>query len=260
MTEPVDISNVKAEGKQAGRSRKKPDDMNGKAKAHQRYYATLRNADGEPILDGKGAPKKVMVPGATTVLGVMAKGYLVGWANRLGLEGIDSNKYRDEAAEIGTLAHYLIQCDLTGEKANLEHFTPYQRKRAQFAVANWLEWRKGKEIVPTLVEGRLVSDLYRFGGTVDFYGTVDGVWTLLDFKTSESVYLEHKVQATSYTKLLIESGARVQQAVVIRLGRGVDDTLETHKLGREAMSRYWRVFELCLELYRLQKELKGKGD
>ena len=257
---PLDLSTVKATGHTKRTSAKKEDDLNGKAKAHQRYYAAVLDADGAPVLDAKGAPKRVMVPGATTVLGVMNKGYLVPWANRLGLEGIDSDKYRNETASIGTLAHYLVQCDLTGETPNLEHYTPYQMERAAFAFVNWQEWRKGKEVVPSLVEGRLQSNNYRYGGTVDFYGTVDDAWTLLDFKTSEAIYLEHKVQVTSYTKLLIESARRVQKVIIIRLGRGVDDTLETHELGLEAMKRYWQVFEHCLALYRLQKEIRGKGE
>ena len=48
------------------------------------------------------------VPGVTTVLGILNKPALVKWANNLGLQGIDSNKYRDEMADIGTLAHQMI--------------------------------------------------------------------------------------------------------------------------------------------------------
>lgn len=47
---------------------------------------------------------KVLVPGVTTITNLLNKPYLIKWANDLGLEGIDSTKYRDEAADIGTLA------------------------------------------------------------------------------------------------------------------------------------------------------------
>jgi hypothetical protein len=239
----------------AGTGPKKTDDLGGKAKAHQRYYVT----DPSGAKNKDGSTKKIIVPGATTVLGVMGKSSLTGWANRLGLEGIDSNKYRDEMADIGSCAHYLVECQLKGETPDLQHFTAYQIKRAQHAFANWESWRKGKRIEPELIEGRLVSEKYRYGGTVDLYGLVDGERTLIDFKTSENIYLEHRVQTTSYVRLLIENGRPVRKAIVIRLGRGIDDTLEVHYLGQEILPLYWKLFEHCLDIYELQKAIK-KGE
>lgn len=53
-------------------------------KAHTRYY----------LSDG------TLVPGATTVTGLLNKPALVKWANNLGLQGIDSSKYVDKAARV----------------------------------------------------------------------------------------------------------------------------------------------------------------
>jgi len=64
-----------------------------RAKAHQRY----RTSDG------------TIVPGVTTVIGILNKPALVKWANDLGLRGIDSASYVDETARIGTLAHEMVQ-------------------------------------------------------------------------------------------------------------------------------------------------------
>src|SRR5690349_1150250 len=87
--------------KSAEPKRNKKADMGDKVKAHQRYYAD----DGE------------MLAGATTVIGVLGLGKdrLIGWANRLGLEGTDSTKYKEEAAASGTCLHYLVECYMTGE-------------------------------------------------------------------------------------------------------------------------------------------------
>ena len=54
------------------------------SKAHTRYY----------LQDG------TLVPGATTVTGLLNKPALVKWANNLGLQGIDSSKYVDKAARV----------------------------------------------------------------------------------------------------------------------------------------------------------------
>ena len=49
------------------------------------------------------------VPSVTTYLKVLDKSnYLVPWANKLGMAGIDSTKYRDEKARIGSLPLSLI--------------------------------------------------------------------------------------------------------------------------------------------------------
>ena len=59
------------------------------SRAHTRYYTT----------DG------TLVPGSTTITGLLNKPALVKWANNLGLQGIDSSKYVDKAARVGTLIH-----------------------------------------------------------------------------------------------------------------------------------------------------------
>ena len=65
------------------------------------------------------------VPGATTITGLLNKPYLITWANKLGLEGVDSTKYRDEAASVGTLAHAMIQAHLEGEKLDYDEYSPH---------------------------------------------------------------------------------------------------------------------------------------
>src|SRR5439155_21898181 len=57
-------------------------DFGDKVKAHVRYYTS----------------KGEQVPGVTTILSVLNKPALVSWANRMGLQGIDTHKYVDEAA------------------------------------------------------------------------------------------------------------------------------------------------------------------
>ncbi|MBR3805105.1 MAG: hypothetical protein IKJ14_07150 [Clostridia bacterium] len=83
------------------------DKLKSMSKAHTRYY------------DSTGA----VVPGATTITGLLNKPALVLWANRLGLEGIDSTKYVDKAAKIGTLIHYLVECHITKQTPDLTDFT-----------------------------------------------------------------------------------------------------------------------------------------
>ena len=242
--EMIDLSTVKAEGK-AKRTPKAKDDFGAKVKAHQRYYTS----DGE------------MVPGATTILNVINKPYLIQWANRLGLEGIDTNKYRDEAAAIGTLSHYLVECELKGETPDLKDYTPAQTFRSAYALASYYAWRAAEaETMESIgVELRLVSDKYRFGGTLDYYGKIDGLYTLVDFKTSASVYPEHRAQAASYARLLQEHGKRLQQVIIVRLGRTDGDSYESHLLNAKSLGLHWELFECALKMYGIQKRMR-KGE
>ena len=121
-----------------------------KAKAHRRYQA----ADG------------AVVPGVTTVLGVINKPQLVKWANNLGLAGIDSAAYVDETAKVGTLAHEMIQEYLGGPKWNREAFDKDQIDLAENAVLSFFEWERqtGNRMKTAEIELPLVSEKMRVGG------------------------------------------------------------------------------------------------
>jgi hypothetical protein len=215
-------------------------DFGKKVQAHVRY----RNAAG------------AIVPGATTILNGLAKPALVGWANKLGLEGIDSRSYTSEAASVGTLAHYLIECQLGLSEPDLTDFTPAQLERAQTSLASFNAWLVGHELKPLMLEAQLVSEQYGYGGTIDCYATLDGVPTLLDFKTSSGIYEEHKFQVASYQRLLVEHEYDVQGVRILRIGRD-GGGLEEHRLTGEECLAAWKVFQAALVLYRAKQEFKA---
>jgi hypothetical protein len=219
-------------------------DLGDKVKAHQRYVAS----------DGK------RVPGVTTILGVLNKPALVGWANRLGLDGVDVNKYRDEAAAIGSLAHYLIESELKGEEPDLADYTPAQVERASESLASFHAWREQHELDAIFVEKQLVSDDPRYGGTLDFYGRCDGRLALLDFKTSGAIYPEHKIQVAAYAKLLRIHEYRLQEVRVLQIGRTEGESFSEHVLSRQQLSIGWAIFTHALDIYALQKQLKGSKE
>lgn len=193
------------------------------------------------------------VPGATTVLGVLSKPQLVKWANNLGLQGIDSSTYVDSLAQVGTLAHYLIQCDLTGESPQVSSYSQDMQDAAAQSIASWLAWRRVHTIDPILNEAPFVSEAYRYGGTIDLYAMIDGVPTLADIKTAKAIYSEHKTQVTAYGTLLAEHGMPVAALRIIRVGReageGFDDTTV------DLLAERWKFFLACLAVYNLQKGL-----
>ncbi len=212
-----------------------------KTSAHIRY----RNRDNE------------IVPGATTVLGILNKPALVPWANKLGLSGIDVNKFVDDKAEIGTLAHAMVEAYLKGEQADTSDYSKNQIEQAENSLLSFFEWSKDKVLEPILLEAPLVSETYQYGGTVDCYCKLDGVLTLLDFKTSKAIYPEMMYQLGAYQLLLYENGHKVDQCRILRIGRDADEGFEERT--KNLLGAEQAIFLNCLAIYNLQKGLKKEA-
>ena len=216
------------------------DNLKNVSRAHIRYKTS----------DGK------VVPGATTITGLLNKPYLIKWANNLGLEGIDSSTYTDEAAKTGTLAHAMIQADLQHETLDPFLYSPVQVDLAENSVLSYFEWKKRHDIKPIWCETPFVSDRMKYGGTVDCYCILDGKPTLLDFKTGKAIYEEYFVQLAAYAELLRENGYEVEECRILRVGRDATEGFEERSV---ADTRKWfEIFQSLLNIYYLKKELNWK--
>jgi len=172
-----------------------------KTKAHIRY----KNKNGE------------VKPGVTTILGkANFKGKydrLISWANKKGLEGIDSTKYRDEAGDIGSLAHEMIMADLKGITLDTSDYSKTQIDKAENCYLKWLEWRKDKKLYNYMAEVALFSEKYQYGGTIDYLGMIDDSYVVGDYKTG-FVGVEAYIQTCAYRQLAIENGYPVPQKII----------------------------------------------
>lgn len=219
---------------------KKPEQLRG-TRAHQRY----RLADG------------TIVPGVTTITGNWGgPGGLVRWANNLGLQGIDSTKYVDQTAQIGTLAHEMVQQHLGGPRVEVQDYSPAQVDKAENALLKFFEWEKGHRLETLLIEEQMVSETCRYGGSVDWYGRLDGVPTLVDFKTSKSIHDGHRIQVSAYRNLLQENGHPVDRVVLLRIGRTDDEGFEALHLSDRELAVRWNMFRHLVETWWLEKGLK----
>ncbi|HAX98970.1 MAG TPA: hypothetical protein DCY12_08840 [Candidatus Atribacteria bacterium] len=208
-----------------------------KVNIHQKYY----------LRDG------AIVPGVTTPLGVLAKPALIHWAWDLGCKGIDYRKYRDDKADIGILAHYLILCYFKNETPDYSDYTIKQRDRAENCLISFFEWLKNNPIEPILIEQSLVSEKYCYGGTIDLYGKINGKEWLVDFKTGKGIYEEMKYQVAAYRWLLIENGYRVEKARLLNIGRDENENFKDEPCGK--LNKQFKIFLHCLSIYNLRKEI-----
>ena len=209
------------------------------SKAHQRYYTS----NGE------------VVPGATTITGLLNKPALVLWANKLGLEGIDSTKYVDKAAKIGTLIHYLVECYITKKEPDLDDYTKTEIEIANVGLNKYLDWEKKHKVEPIFNEKGYASDKYKYGGTCDFYCKLDGKYTLIDFKSCKGIYDEQFCQVSGYGNLLRENNHKVEQILILRIGRDDSEGFEEKYITTKQEKLYFNIFKHLVSIYYIKKEL-----
>lgn len=212
-----------------------------KTKAHIRY----KNRDGQ------------IVPGVTTILGILAKPALIHWAWDLGMKGVDYRKYRDDKADIGTLAHYLIMCYLKNEKPDTNDYSASQIDQAENAVLSFYEWEKNHPLEPILVEEPLVSESFGYGGTADLVAKINGDVCLIDFKTGKGIYDDMLYQLAAYLRLVNERDIYPTNQRILRIGRDESEGFEERLVND--LSNQWQIFLSCLEIYNLKKKIKKGG-
>lgn len=205
------------------------------------------------------------VPGVTTILGILNKPALLAWAWRLGDQGIEMNSYRDDLAGVGKLVHSMILEHYDPNRTfDPAEFTPRDHDRAANSFLSFLEWEKHHLVEPVLLETPLVHEAEAYGGTLDFYGRVDGLKTLMDFKSGSGIYEEAYYQAAAYRELLKNGHPldeplpllyEVEQTIILNVGRSENEDFNAVVITR-SMDMEWQIFLACRAIHRLRKEIK----
>lgn len=148
------------------------------------------------------------VPGTTTIIGRFKEsGGLLQWAFRQGQSGAESlYEERDKAAEAGTIAHDMIECDILGKEFSPPIGAPADLvAKANNAFLQFREWRAQSRIEIIATETPLLSEEHQFGGCIDGIGKMpnDDI-VLIDWKTSNAVYSDYLLQLAAYGLLLKE--------------------------------------------------------
>jgi hypothetical protein len=196
------------------------------------------------------------VVGASTIAGVgKDPAPLMHWAAGLARKGISWNRHREEAADVGTIAHFLVQCHLEECEPDLGDYAQCDIDSAQGPYGRFVEFWEGNGFALLASELQSVSEKYRYGGTIDvLFRDDDGKLCLLDIKTSKRVYDEHLFQLSAYEQLAQEYyGEEVSKRAIVRIGRGDDGDFEVRWLGD--MSKYFAVFQAQLNLYNAKQAL-----
>lgn len=160
-------------------------------------------------------PNGIKVPRVTEILSKMIHNDgLMYWANSLGFKGI---KYRDalnNAANIGTVCHSLIEKFLK-EKFQDDTNIPFQGFLSWYDI---ITNEAGLPINAIHIEHKLVCDW--FGGTLDALLNIGNKKFLTDFKTSNHVTFNYFLQLAAYRYMLrIKENIEIDGVIVLQLNK-----------------------------------------
>jgi len=198
------------------------------------------------------------IPGVTTVIGLLGKPALIHWAWKLGKDGIDYRRERDGAASIGTLAHYLIECDIKGVEPDTTEYSKTQIDKAENAFLNWLSWKDtfGKfRVVGSEIQ--LTDEEHGYGGTSDLIVKKDNEYILIDFKTSKAIYPEMTYQLAAYRNLwnINNPDKQIMKCYILRISKE-GENFESKAFGN--LSDEYNLFLHLLEVYKIREKIKRR--
>lgn len=204
------------------------------------------------------------VPGVTTVIGNCKLGSIEGlliWANREGKEGRDHRDTRQAAADAGTCAHAMVEAFIRKHEFKSADYEKEVLDKALPAFKAFQEWCQQTTMTPAYPETSLVSEQYKYGGTMDTI-LVKGALSLGDWKTSRSVHVDYLPQLAAYGQLWNENhpdNPITGGYHLLRFGKpeNPDDPVTFEHRYWEHLEPAWETFKRQRELYDLYKRLKG---
>ncbi len=199
---------------------------------------------------------ETIVPSVTTIVGMRAKPQLIRWANQLGLDGIDSMKYVDDAGQTGTLAHQLIIDSLQQKETYLRDYSENQINLSESCFSRYEDWARQHTVEPILTETPLVSEKHRFGGTLDLYSLIDEAKVLIDIKTGTHVWDDNRVQVSALHQLLQESGHPVDEVRILHIPRRDPESFSEIVVSPSALTLNFEIFLCLLKVYECEKKLR----
>lgn len=200
------------------------------------------------------------LPSVTTVISRFKEsGGLIHWAWNLGIEGKDYRQERDAAATAGTIAHQMVEARLRDEEYTPPVIDADTLGKANGGFEAYLTWERMTKVSIVHSEVSLVSDMHRYGGTLDAIGEFEGKRVLIDWKTSNSVYQDYLIQLAAYKALWEENYP----------DHPIDGGFHLCRFGKEHgdfahhyypdLSDAWEQFQLYRRAYDLDKALKKRA-
>lgn len=206
---------------------------------------------------------KEEIKSVTTIIGKNLgwnKELLMAWSRKMGMAGLDPNAVKDQAADTGSLCHDMIDCHIKGVECDLGQYSFDAIAVAATGLEAYKEWEARQTIEYMFNEVSVVSEEHQYGGTFDCIAKVDGIVSLVDFKTSKGVYADHIIQLAAYKKAIEESmGIVIEQCILIKIPKDMqeDSVVKPFFIKSEIIESGFNVFKVLLDLEKARKIIEG---
>lgn len=132
---------------------------------------------------------------------------------------------KEEAATIGTQAHAFIDLIVHGQE-------PKDIPEViRTPVEAFKKWWAGSGIELVKGDTKVASLIHKFGGSLDALGRREGKFVILDWKTSNGIYLEYALQVAAYAQAFFETyGIYAQEGIIVRFGKKLPIDFETKEI------------------------------
>jgi hypothetical protein len=206
--------------------------------------------------------------GVTTVLGVINKPALIGWAANMAVDhilenGIESaeqarkahTKKRDKAATAGTDVHALIEEIINTAIAKNGGYVFHSEDESNEQVKHFTAWSQKHNVKYLESEKKLFDKDLFLAGTADLVCEINGKTYIGDIKTTSGIYdLTPFMQCAAYAHMLTDY--KLDGTIIINLKKDNTFDEESDVYYRYDLETDWKGFVHALGLYRVLQTYK----
>ena len=208
----------------------------------------------------------VRLPGVTTIIGRFKEsGGLIHWAAKTAYQqGVDRKPldiYAESAAaaDVGTLAHAMVEARLKGLKeVQTTVDDPQLIEMARQAFAMFEHWWSETSLEITHTEVDVKSEEYQYGGCIDALGVNSKGRCLLDWKATGKIYADGLIQMAAYGRAWDETHPDdpiIGGYYIVRFAK--DNADFAHRYYQD-LTDAWEQFKLFRAAYDIDKALKKR--
>ena len=222
------------------------------------------------------------VPSVTTILNVISTPALMPWAVKMGPEWFRDNRkdylkgdikledmikgikgaYRkksQDALNIGEEVHAWCEQAIKFKLGVGTMPSMPDNEVVRESIENFRDWTKENDVKWLSSEEKIYNRKYKYAGTVDAIAEVNGVFGVIDFKTSKRLYDEYDLQVSAYGETIEDIyGRDCESSWLLRFDKE-DGSFESKELQSGDHAENFMAFYGALCLYNRLTVLKNRG-
>lgn len=161
---------------------------------------------------------------------------------------------KDKSADVGTLIHKWVESYISARIKKEPLPKRPVNKEMKNAIDGFFKWAKENKVQIMASEQKIYHTKYKYAGTLDLEGMVNGKRTVIDLKTGKAIYPEMLLQASAYLKAREQETGKKYPGGVIILRLSKEDKEKQIKafeaIKDENVDIHFKCFLNCLQIYR----------